>query len=255
LRWDVPGASSETSTPQWPHTKERGNGKSGDLSEQDLGTGQTFRLLSCSASSAAGPGGPAMTPSSAAASRPSNKYPLAPSYACGSVYLLLAVRLATWSWSAAAEVRRLSMTTCGRAGSISSRMLAVNVSSQLAWPNPAPTPSLRRLANTCSTALSAWRPTRWASRAGWLGCSAWITSACCCGYSPGASRNPLAGLRWLTSAAASHPSRFTSAVSRCRVCFAAIGPESGARWWASSVAARRCRCLPGGRGLGPGCRR
>jgi hypothetical protein len=61
LRWDVLGASSETSTPQWPHTNERGNGKSGDLSGQGFGAGQTFRLLSFTASSAAGPGGPAAT--------------------------------------------------------------------------------------------------------------------------------------------------------------------------------------------------
>lgn len=46
LRWDVPGASSETSTPQCPHWNERGNGKSGDLSEQKLGPGLAFRLLS-----------------------------------------------------------------------------------------------------------------------------------------------------------------------------------------------------------------
>jgi len=51
----VPGASSETSTPQWPHTKERGNGKSGDLSQQGSGTGQAFPLLSRSAEGAGGP--------------------------------------------------------------------------------------------------------------------------------------------------------------------------------------------------------
>jgi len=47
LRWEVPGASSETSTPQCPHWNERGNDKSGDLSGQGSGTGQTSRLLSC----------------------------------------------------------------------------------------------------------------------------------------------------------------------------------------------------------------
>src|SRR5215469_15837850 len=48
LRCDVPGASSETSTPQCPHRNERGNDKSGDLSKQGSGTAQTSRLLSCS---------------------------------------------------------------------------------------------------------------------------------------------------------------------------------------------------------------
>jgi hypothetical protein len=53
----VPGASSETSTPQYRHTNERGNDKSGDLSQQCLEAGQTFRLLSRAPGDAAGHAG------------------------------------------------------------------------------------------------------------------------------------------------------------------------------------------------------
>jgi hypothetical protein len=67
LRWDVPGASSETSTPQCPHRNERGNDKSGDPSEQCLETGQTFRLLSCSPGDTADRAGQQRPPSWAAA--------------------------------------------------------------------------------------------------------------------------------------------------------------------------------------------
>lgn len=49
LRCDVPGASSETSTPQCPQRNERGNDKSENLSELEVQAGQTFRLLSPSA--------------------------------------------------------------------------------------------------------------------------------------------------------------------------------------------------------------
>jgi hypothetical protein len=39
----VPGASSETSTPQCPQRKERGNDKSGDLSRLDFEAGPASR--------------------------------------------------------------------------------------------------------------------------------------------------------------------------------------------------------------------
>jgi dihydrofolate reductase len=41
LRWVVPGASSETSTPQCPQRNERRKGKTGDLSERHVRTGKT----------------------------------------------------------------------------------------------------------------------------------------------------------------------------------------------------------------------
>src|SRR5215469_387 len=54
LRWDVPGASRETSTPQWPQRKERGNDKSETFLSWTSKAGQTFRLLSSHSANAVG---------------------------------------------------------------------------------------------------------------------------------------------------------------------------------------------------------
>jgi hypothetical protein len=75
LRCDVPGASSETSTPQCPHWNERGNDKSDDLSQLCLEAGQTSRLLSYAAGDPAGRANRRRPLSSGAASHPSTRYP------------------------------------------------------------------------------------------------------------------------------------------------------------------------------------